>query len=74
MNLTNNVKELIKDSTRIRNLIAAELGCSEQSVRRWINENEPDNDLTKASALKVIREETGLSDDEILTETVAAEK
>lgn len=37
------------------------------TVYRWIDNN--DDNLTKAAALKVIREETGLTDREILEES-----
>lgn len=40
---------------------------SEPTIYRYINDN--DDNLTKAAALRVIREETGLTDDQILEET-----
>jgi plasmid maintenance system antidote protein VapI len=46
--------------------LAEAIGVSEPSVYRFINDN--DDNLTKAAALKVIREETGLTDQEILEE------
>ena len=49
--------------------LAPAIGASESSVYRFINDN--DDNLTKAAALKVIREETGLSDEEILEEDPA---
>lgn len=55
-------------TTRTKNRLALELDCSVQTIDRWIRENEGNGDLTKAAALKVIREETGLSDQEILEE------
>lgn len=50
--------------TRLR--LALALNVTEQSIKLYIYNN--DDNLTKASALKVIREETGLKDHEILTE------
>lgn len=50
--------------TRLK--LALELGCTERWVSRLIKDNEPNSDLTLSSALKIIREETGLSDEEIL--------
>lgn len=50
--------------TRLK--LALELGCTERWVSRLIKDNDPNSDLTLSSALKIIREETGLSDDEIL--------
>jgi hypothetical protein len=46
--------------------LAEAIGASDPSIYRYINDN--DDNLTKAAALKVIREETGLSDGEILEE------
>jgi transposase-like protein len=49
--------------------LAAALGASANSVYRWINENEDNGELTKATAVKVIAEETGLKEEEILEES-----
>lgn len=65
MRLTKNALALINTS-KARMLIAIALDCSEMSVRRYIDSN--DDNLTKAAALQVIREETGLTDQEILEE------
>lgn len=60
-------KKAIKAMTvRIRNRIALSLNCSVPTVDRWIKENDSDSDLTKATALQIIKEETGLSDQQIL--------
>jgi hypothetical protein len=40
------------------------LGCTEFTIARYIQKNS--DNLTKAAALKVIREATGLPDEEIL--------
>lgn len=40
---------------------------SKPTIYRYINDN--DDNLTKAAALKVIREETGLTDEQILEDT-----
>jgi hypothetical protein len=53
-----------KTPTRLK--LALELGCTERWISRLIKDNDPNSDLTLSSALKIIREETGLSDDEIL--------
>jgi len=53
--------------------LADALGVSIQTLYRYINDN--DDNLTKAAALKFIREETGLVDSEILeNETEGATK
>lgn len=46
--------------------LAEAIEASEPSIYKWIGENH--SNLTKAAALKVIREETGLTDDQILEE------
>lgn len=46
--------------------LADAMGVSEPSVYKYINDN--NDNLTKAAALKVIRKETGLKDEEILEE------
>lgn len=66
MRLTTKALDAInKPRTRVR--LAVALDVTEQSIIRYIGSNS--DELTKASALKVIREETGLSDTEILEET-----
>jgi predicted transcriptional regulator len=47
------------------------LGVHEKTVYRYINEN--DDNLTKAASLKFIRNETGLSDSEILESSLVGE-
>lgn len=66
MSLQNNVFELINNNqTRLK--LAAALDVSENTIRNYINWKH--DNLTKAAALKVIREETGLTDSEILEES-----
>lgn len=68
MRLKPNVLEQLDNrDTRFR--LAQVLNCSESTVRRYMSLN--DDNLTKAAALKVIREETGLDDSEILEEEPA---
>lgn len=68
MKLSSNALEMIdKPAVRIR--LALALDVTEQTVIRYIKGNKPE--LTQAAALRVIREETGLTDEQIL-ETVAA--
>lgn len=40
------------------------LGCTEFTISRYIQKNS--DNLTKAAAMQIIREVTGLADDEIL--------
>lgn len=49
---------------RPRTRLALVLDCTEQTIRAYIKDNS--DNLTKAAALVVIREETGLKDQEIL--------
>lgn len=57
-----------KITTRAINRIALELDCSVYTVKRWLDANEPNGDLTKTKAVQIISEETGLTDSEILLE------
>lgn len=57
---------LIINTVTIRLKLALALGVGEQTIIRYISVNH--ENLTKAAALKVIREQTGLSDDEIIVE------
>jgi hypothetical protein len=72
MRINETVIERIRDSAAIRLKLALALGKSENQVRRYINENS--DDLTKAAALVVIREFTGLSDDQILESNMVESK
>lgn len=57
----------IKDSRSLPKKLAEALGVSSVTMWRYLKENS--DDLTKAAALVVIRDETGLTDDEILEAT-----
>jgi len=59
----------IKGNTKLRSRIKVTLDISEPTFYRLITEN--DDDLTKAAVLKVIREELGITDSEILEEEKA---
>lgn len=56
----------VKENIRVKNLIALSLRKSIYTIERWIDGN--DSNLTKAAALKVIKEELKLSDKQILEE------
>lgn len=62
----------IRGNTECRRGLKKALGISEPTLYRYINDNS--DDLTKVSALKVIREELGLLDSEILEEENAVVK
>jgi len=55
---------LLHSNKPIKDRIAAACGVTYWSVHRWISDDDPR--ITQADAMKVIRTETGLSDDEIL--------
>ena len=48
------------------------LGCTEFTIARYIQKN--NDNLTKAAAMQVIKEETGLTDKEILEEDKEVKK
>lgn len=74
MKLTDKAITEIKEPA-VRRRLADALDCTDQTIVRYIKENEFNGDLTKAAALKVISEETGLPSSEILEEDeVAAAK
>jgi len=52
------------DPNRLHALLMLALDCSQSTVRAYINNN--DDNLTKAAALQVIREELKLEDHQIL--------
>lgn len=65
----NALKQINKTQTRLK--LAMLLKCTERWVSILISKNDVDGDLTKASALQVIREETGLEDSQILEQEPA---
>lgn len=67
MRLSQKALQLINTS-KVRLRLAMQFDCTERWISQLIKENQQDGDLTKASALNIIREHTGLSDDEILEE------
>lgn len=60
------------NTVSIRISLASELKCGEQTIINHIKNNKEDGLLTKAKALQVIKRETGLTENEILTESVPA--
>ena len=70
MKLTQAAIQKILDSKSLPKKLAAVLCVSKVTMWRYLKDN--DDSLTKAAALKVIREETGLDDSEILEEATEA--
>lgn len=69
MKLSQKAIESIKNNKRVRARLQLDLDKSEFTINRYISDNEENGMLTTAAALKVIREETGLNDLDILKET-----
>lgn len=65
MKLSQKALKAINTPNTRRRLMDA-LGCTEFTIARYIQKN--NDNLTKAAALQVIREVTGLPDNEILEE------
>lgn len=63
MKLTENALKAINNKDTRRRLSEV-LDCTDQTIMRYIKDN--DDNLTKAAALAVIREDTELTDDQIL--------
>ncbi len=66
MKIKNLVLMAIRGNTDLRQKIKEALDISEPTLYRLLSNNH--DDLTKAASLKVIREELGLADSEILEE------
>lgn len=62
------LKKILGSKRALKLKIAIALNCSEGTINRYLRDN--DDSLTKAAALIVIREETGLLDSEILVGTI----
>lgn len=67
MKLTKQAIGSINQEVRLK--LALALAFSEYWVGKLIEYNKDNGPLTTAAALKVLREETGLSDDEILEQS-----
>lgn len=59
-------KALSAITTKAKNRIALAMDCSVYTVDRWIKDNEEDGDLTKATVVAIIAEETELPESKIL--------
>jgi hypothetical protein len=69
MKLTDKAKKAITTSTRLKNRLALEFNCSVFTIQRWIEAGEVR--LTAPSATIIIKEETGLTDKQILESEAA---
>lgn len=66
MKLTSEAAELVKKNRRCINRLALEMDVHSASVERWIKDNEPDGDLTKAKAVEIIAQEIEMDKNSIL--------
>lgn len=57
--------EAVKKSLPAKNRLQFELGISYLTLQRWLNDRNPK--LTTAHSMKIISEETGLSQQELLS-------
>lgn len=64
MRLSETALQRINDSRSLPKKIKDALGVSRVTMWKYLKENS--DELTKAVVLKIIREETGLTDDQIL--------
>ena len=71
MKLTNNTIAAINGNRSAIMRLAIVLGFSERWILRVIGKNKKNGPLTTIAALQIIREETGLSDSEILEDSDA---
>jgi len=62
--LTNDAIEAVKKSLPAKNRLQFELQKSYLTIQRWLKENNPA--LTTAHALKIISEETGMDQSDLL--------
>lgn len=72
MKLTKKAIKKIDKKTRLKLAIA--LGFTEYWVGKLVNNNKVNGPLTTTSALQVLREETGLTEDQILEAETATAK
>lgn len=56
-------------SSEFKQRLADALGVHEKTIYRYIADNEENGMLTTASALRLIRNESGLDDDQLLDES-----
>lgn len=63
--LTTRAINLLLPNKMIKDKIAEACGVTYFAVHRWVQDNDPK--LTQADAMRVIRDQTGMTDDQILT-------
>lgn len=66
MKLTEKAIEAIKLDLKCRNRLAYEMNTHSATVDRWLEKNKNDGPLTTSTALRIISEETGIKESELL--------
>lgn len=69
MRISKKAIEIVKTTTKIKNLLALRMEVTGFTIERWVTENEENGNLTKAIALEVISQETGIETADLLEET-----
>lgn len=66
MKLSKAAHLICRGSKEIKQQLAEKLGASATTVYRWVSENAENGPLTRAAALEVLRDNTGLADEHLL--------
>lgn len=67
MCLTDEAIKAVRESAECRREIMYKLEISHSTMYRMLDENKPDGKMTTARVLGIIRDTTGLTDEQILT-------
>ncbi len=68
MQLTDKAIQVVRESAECRREIMYQLEISQSTMYRFLDENKVDGKLTTARALSIIKDTTGLTDADILTD------
>ena len=68
MKVNETVINQLRNSNKAKAALMHRLDISAQTIERWYKENETDGDLTKATAVRLLSQELGIPEAEILTE------
>lgn len=66
MKLTKKALGIVSKDNGIKAKLCATLDASYFTMQRWLNENKDDSRLTTVAAINLIKEETGLTQEEII--------
>lgn len=68
MKLSEKAIEAIKETVECRRELAYQLEVSDNTLYRWYRDNESDGKLTTYKAVAIIKETTGLTEEQILVD------